>query len=69
MIINMNHEHCSQKNDVCVLCVAGFNMMEAFGLTQRAHSTVEGVSVEPFIFSTLPSYTLYRDVQLTQSTG
>ncbi|KAM9445890.1 solute carrier family 35 member C2 [Clarias gariepinus] len=49
--------------------VKGFNMMEAFGLTQRAHSTVEGVSVEPFIFSTLPSYTLYRDVQLTQSTG
>lgn len=43
--------------------------MEAFGLTQRAHSTVEGVSVESFIFSTIPSYTLYRDVQLTQSTG
>ncbi|XP_053499164.1 collagen alpha-1(XX) chain [Ictalurus furcatus] len=49
--------------------IKGFNMMEAFGLTQRAHSTVEGVSVEPFIFSTIPSYTLYRDVQLTQSTG
>ncbi|TSM04846.1 Collagen alpha-1(XIV) chain [Bagarius yarrelli] len=49
--------------------VKGFNMMEAFGLTPRAHSTVEGVSAEPFIFSTLPSYTLYRDVQLTQSTG
>ncbi|XP_051947748.1 collagen alpha-1(XX) chain [Xyrauchen texanus] len=47
----------------------GFNMMEAFGLTQRAHSTIEGVAAEPFIFSTLPSYTLYRDVQLTQSTG
>ncbi|KAI5612327.1 collagen alpha-1(XX) chain-like isoform X2, partial [Silurus asotus] len=49
--------------------IKGFNMMEAFGLTQRAHSTVEGVSVEPFIFSTLSSFTLYRDVQLTQSTG
>ncbi|KTG39049.1 hypothetical protein cypCar_00022203 [Cyprinus carpio] len=49
--------------------VKGFDMMEAFGLTQRAHSTIEGVAVEPFIFSTLPSYTLYRDVQLTQSTG
>ncbi|XP_021329303.2 solute carrier family 35 member C2 isoform X3 [Danio rerio] len=47
----------------------GFDMMEAFGLTQRAHSTIEGVAAEPFIFSTLPSYTLYRDVQLTQSTG
>lgn len=51
------------------MCLVGFNMMEAFGLTQRAHATVEGVSVEPFIFSTLPSYTIYRDVQLTQSTG
>nr|XP_055043483.1 collagen alpha-1(XX) chain isoform X2 [Misgurnus anguillicaudatus] len=49
--------------------VKGFNMMESFGLTQRAHSTVEGVAAEPFIFNTLPSYTLYRDVQLTQSTG
>ncbi|XP_016320587.1 collagen alpha-1(XX) chain-like isoform X1 [Sinocyclocheilus anshuiensis] len=47
----------------------GFDMMEAFGLTRRAHSTIEGVAAEPFIFSTLPSYTLYRDVQLTQSTG
>ncbi|XP_051517318.1 collagen alpha-1(XX) chain-like [Myxocyprinus asiaticus] len=47
----------------------GFNMMESFGLTQRAHSTIEGVAAEPFIFSALPSYTLYRDVQLTQSTG
>ncbi|KAK9954343.1 hypothetical protein ABG768_016418 [Culter alburnus] len=49
--------------------IKGFNMMEAFGLTQRAHSTIEGVAAEPFIFNTLPSYTLYRDVQLTQSTG
>ncbi|KAL6482854.1 hypothetical protein MHYP_G00077260 [Metynnis hypsauchen] len=48
--------------------IKGFNMMEAFGLTQRAHSTVEGVAAEPFIFSFLPSYTLYRDTQLTQST-
>uniref|UniRef100_UPI0037E94F4A collagen alpha-1(XX) chain-like isoform X2 n=1 Tax=Semicossyphus pulcher TaxID=241346 RepID=UPI0037E94F4A len=48
--------------------VRGFNMMEAFGLTQRAHSSVEGVAAEPFVFNTLPTYTLYRDVQLTQST-
>ncbi|TKS77030.1 Collagen alpha-1(XX) chain [Collichthys lucidus] len=48
--------------------VKGFDMMEAFGLTQRAHSSVEGVAVEPFAFNTLPTYTLYRDVQLTQST-
>ncbi|XP_041860726.1 collagen alpha-1(XIV) chain isoform X2 [Melanotaenia boesemani] len=48
--------------------VKGFNMMEAFGLTQKAHSSVEGVAAEPFVFNTLPTYTLFRDVQLTQST-
>ncbi|XP_034551481.1 collagen alpha-1(XX) chain [Notolabrus celidotus] len=48
--------------------VRGFNMMEAFGLTERAHSSVEGVAAEPFVFNTLPTYTVYRDVQLTQST-
>ncbi|XP_026189122.1 collagen alpha-1(XX) chain isoform X1 [Mastacembelus armatus] len=48
--------------------VKGFDMMEAFGLTQKAHSSVEGVAAEPFVFNTLPTYTLYRDGQLTQST-
>ncbi|XP_068194637.1 collagen alpha-1(XX) chain isoform X2 [Antennarius striatus] len=48
--------------------VRGFDMMEAFGLTQRAHSSVEGVAAEPFVFNALPTYTLYRDTQLTQST-
>ncbi|XP_035501673.2 collagen alpha-1(XIV) chain isoform X3 [Scophthalmus maximus] len=48
--------------------VKGFDMMEAFGLTQSAHSSVEGVAAEPFVFNTLPTYTLFRDVQLTQST-
>lgn len=48
--------------------VRGFDMMEAFGLTQKAHSSVEGVAAEPFVFNTLPTYTLYRDIQLTQST-
>ncbi|XP_028308254.1 collagen alpha-1(XX) chain isoform X2 [Gouania willdenowi] len=48
--------------------VKGFNMMEAFGLTQSAYSSVDGVAAEPFAFNTLPTYTLYRDVQLTQST-
>lgn len=49
--------------------VKGYDMMEAFGLTKTAHSLVEGVAAEPFIFTTLPSYTLYKDVQLTQNTG
>uniref|UniRef100_A0A665VWB7 Uncharacterized protein n=1 Tax=Echeneis naucrates TaxID=173247 RepID=A0A665VWB7_ECHNA len=51
-----------------LFAVSGFDMMEAFGLTQRAHSSVEGVAAEPFVFNTVPTYTLYRDVQLTQST-
>lgn len=52
-----------------VLCLfSGFNMMEAFGLTERAHSAVDGVAAEPFVFNSLPTYTLFRDVQLTQST-
>uniref|UniRef100_A0A8C9XIA2 Uncharacterized protein n=1 Tax=Sander lucioperca TaxID=283035 RepID=A0A8C9XIA2_SANLU len=32
----------------------------------NAHSSVEGVAAEPFVFNTLPTFTLYRDVQLTQ---
>ncbi|XP_077577663.1 collagen alpha-1(XX) chain-like [Stigmatopora nigra] len=48
--------------------VKGFDMMEAFGLTPKAHSSVYGVAAGPFVFNTLPAYTLYRDIQLTQST-
>ncbi|KAI4824621.1 hypothetical protein KUCAC02_013120 [Chaenocephalus aceratus] len=48
--------------------VKGFDMMEAFGLTRTAHSSVEGVAAEPFVFNTLPAYTVFRDIQLTQNT-
>uniref|UniRef100_A0A3B5B790 VWFA domain-containing protein n=1 Tax=Stegastes partitus TaxID=144197 RepID=A0A3B5B790_9TELE len=58
---------CLKTRPRLCLC-SGFDMMEAFGLTQRAHSSVEGVAAEPFVFNTVPTYTLYRDVQLTQST-
>ncbi|XP_041702146.2 collagen alpha-1(XX) chain [Coregonus clupeaformis] len=63
------------RNEVCPevtirnSIVKGFDMMEAFGLTQRAYSSVEGVAAEPFVFNTLHTYTVYRDIQLTQSTG
>ncbi|XP_029520281.1 collagen alpha-1(XX) chain isoform X1 [Oncorhynchus nerka] len=63
------------RNEVCPevtirnSIVKGFDMMEAFGLTQRAHSSVEGVAAEPFVFNTRHTYTVYRDIQLTQSTG
>ncbi|TWW56200.1 Collagen alpha-1(XIV) chain [Takifugu flavidus] len=48
--------------------VKGLDMMEAFGLTQSSHSSVEGVAADPFVFNSLPIYSLYRDAQLTQST-
>uniref|UniRef100_A0A8C7MSH0 Uncharacterized protein n=1 Tax=Oncorhynchus kisutch TaxID=8019 RepID=A0A8C7MSH0_ONCKI len=57
-----------KTKSVCV-SASGFDMMEAFGLTQRAYSSVEGVAAEPFVFNTLHTYTVYRDIQLTQSTG
>ncbi|XP_047459345.1 collagen alpha-1(XIV) chain isoform X2 [Mugil cephalus] len=63
----IHNEVCPEVN-IRNNIVKGFDMMEAFGLTQRAHSSVEGVAAEPFVFNTLPTYTLYRDVQLTQST-
>ncbi|KAM9342397.1 LOW QUALITY PROTEIN: collagen alpha-1(XX) chain-like [Pholidichthys leucotaenia] len=72
--IPVHPHHHPIHNEVCPevtirnSIVKGFNMMEAFGLTQKAHSSVEGVAAEPFVFNTLPTYTLFRDVQLTQST-
>uniref|UniRef100_A0A3P9N8M6 Solute carrier family 35 member C2 n=1 Tax=Poecilia reticulata TaxID=8081 RepID=A0A3P9N8M6_POERE len=61
--------HNEVLQSIVVLFIgSGFNMMEAFGLTRKAHSSVEGVAAEPFVFNTLPAYTVYRDVQLTQST-
>lgn len=48
--------------------MSGFDMMEAFGLTQRVHSSVEGVAADPFAFNDLPIYSLYQDAQLRQST-
>lgn len=43
-------------------------MMEAFGLTEKAYSSVEGVAAEPFVFNSVATYILYKDTQLTQST-
>ncbi|KAK7884037.1 hypothetical protein WMY93_027160 [Mugilogobius chulae] len=48
--------------------VKGFDMMQMFGLTRRSHSSLRGVSAEPFVFTSLPSYELHRDAELTQNT-
>ncbi|KAM8829510.1 collagen alpha-1(XX) chain-like [Synchiropus picturatus] len=72
--IPINPRIYSVHNEVCPevtirnSIVKGFDMMEAFGLTPQAHSSVEGVAAEPFVFNTLPTFTVFRDIQLTQST-
>uniref|UniRef100_A0A3Q2CST6 Collagen alpha-1(XIV) chain-like n=1 Tax=Cyprinodon variegatus TaxID=28743 RepID=A0A3Q2CST6_CYPVA len=67
-LITHEHRHVLRSLTLSLVCWSGYNMMEAFGLTQRGYSSVEGVAAEPFVFNTLPTFTLYRDVQLTQST-
>ncbi|XP_035238120.1 collagen alpha-1(XX) chain [Anguilla anguilla] len=67
--LRLTHNEVCPEVTIRNTVVKGFDMMEAFGLTQAAHSSVEGVAAAPFVFSSLPSYTLYRDVQLTQNTN
>ncbi|KAF7248800.1 Collagen alpha-1(XX) chain, partial [Varanus komodoensis] len=47
----------------------GFDMMEAFGLTEKEYASIRGVAVEPYIFLGTHTYTLFRDIQLTRKTG
>ncbi|XP_064420246.1 collagen alpha-1(XX) chain [Latimeria chalumnae] len=47
----------------------GFDMMEAFGLVEKQYSSVEGVSMEPSLFSGIPSYSIFKDIQLKRKTS
>ncbi|XP_072852842.2 collagen alpha-1(XX) chain [Pogona vitticeps] len=47
----------------------GFDMMEAFGLTEKEYASIRGVAMEPYIFLGTHIYTLFRDIQLTQKTS
>uniref|UniRef100_A0A452GP26 Collagen alpha-1(XX) chain n=1 Tax=Gopherus agassizii TaxID=38772 RepID=A0A452GP26_9SAUR len=47
----------------------GFDMMEAFGLVEKEYASVKGVAMEPYVFSGTRTYTLFRDIQLTQRTS
>ncbi|CAM5152529.1 unnamed protein product [Eretmochelys imbricata] len=47
----------------------GFDMMEAFGLVERKYASIKGVAMEPYVFSGTRTYTLFRDIQLTQRTS
>uniref|UniRef100_A0A8C4Y8J3 Collagen alpha-1(XIV) chain n=1 Tax=Gopherus evgoodei TaxID=1825980 RepID=A0A8C4Y8J3_9SAUR len=48
--------------------LAGFKMMEMFGLVEKEFSTVEGVSMEPGTFNTYPCYRLHKDALVSQPT-
>ncbi|XP_034031083.1 collagen alpha-1(XIV) chain-like [Thalassophryne amazonica] len=48
--------------------IAGFRMMEQFGLIEREYSTIPGVSLEPGSFNSFPCYRLHRDSLVSQPT-
>uniref|UniRef100_A0A7N8XY33 Collagen, type XIV, alpha 1a n=1 Tax=Mastacembelus armatus TaxID=205130 RepID=A0A7N8XY33_9TELE len=41
--------------------MAGFRMMEKFGLIEKEYGTIPGVSLEPGSFNSFPCYRLHRD--------
>uniref|UniRef100_H0ZAW9 Collagen type XX alpha 1 chain n=1 Tax=Taeniopygia guttata TaxID=59729 RepID=H0ZAW9_TAEGU len=40
-----------------------------FGLVEKEYSSIKGVAMEPFVFSGSRTFTLFRDIQLTQRTS
>uniref|UniRef100_A0A7N5ZUB3 Collagen, type XIV, alpha 1a n=1 Tax=Anabas testudineus TaxID=64144 RepID=A0A7N5ZUB3_ANATE len=48
--------------------MAGFRMMEMFGLVEKEYSTIPGVSLEPGSFNSFPCYRLHRDAMVSQPT-
>uniref|UniRef100_A0A672ZDR0 Collagen, type XIV, alpha 1a n=1 Tax=Sphaeramia orbicularis TaxID=375764 RepID=A0A672ZDR0_9TELE len=49
--------------------LAGFRMMEMFGLVEKEYSTIPGVSLEPGSFNSFPCYRLHRDALVSQPTN
>ncbi|XP_037659156.1 collagen alpha-1(XIV) chain isoform X1 [Choloepus didactylus] len=48
--------------------LAGFKMMEMFGLVEKDFSSVEGVSMQPGTFNVYPCYQLHKDALVSQPT-
>uniref|UniRef100_A0AAZ3S2A9 Collagen, type XIV, alpha 1a n=1 Tax=Oncorhynchus tshawytscha TaxID=74940 RepID=A0AAZ3S2A9_ONCTS len=48
--------------------MAGFRMMDMFGLVEKEYSNVEGVSLEPGSFNSFPCYRLHKDALVSQPT-
>ncbi|XP_043544622.1 collagen alpha-1(XIV) chain isoform X1 [Chiloscyllium plagiosum] len=48
--------------------IAGFKMMEMFGLVEKEYASVEGVSLETGSLNSFPCFRLHKDALLSQST-
>ncbi|XP_076016833.1 collagen alpha-1(XIV) chain, partial [Genypterus blacodes] len=48
--------------------MAGFRMMDKFGLVEKEYSTIPGVSLEPGSFNSFPCYRLHQDAMVLQPT-
>ncbi|XP_041101607.1 collagen alpha-1(XIV) chain-like isoform X3 [Polyodon spathula] len=48
--------------------LAGFRMMEMFGLVEKQYASVYGVSMEPGTFNSFPCYRLHKDSLISQPT-
>ncbi|XP_033854516.1 collagen alpha-1(XIV) chain-like isoform X3 [Acipenser ruthenus] len=48
--------------------LAGFRMMEMFGLVEKQYASVQGVSMEPGTFNSFPCYRLHKDSLISQPT-
>ncbi|XP_048676750.1 collagen alpha-1(XX) chain isoform X5 [Caretta caretta] len=59
----------ARSDTVSILHRTRFDMMEAFGLVERKYASIKGVAMEPYVFSGTRTYTLFRDIQLTQRTS
>ncbi|XP_047395544.1 collagen alpha-1(XX) chain [Sciurus carolinensis] len=46
----------------------GFDLMAAFGLVEKEHASVRGVAMEPSALGMTPTFTLFKDAQLTRRT-
>uniref|UniRef100_A0A8C2UUS3 Collagen alpha-1(XX) chain n=1 Tax=Chinchilla lanigera TaxID=34839 RepID=A0A8C2UUS3_CHILA len=44
----------------------GFDLMAAFGLVQKEYASIRGVAMEPSAWGLAPTFTLFKDAQLTR---
>ncbi|XP_069076782.1 collagen alpha-1(XIV) chain isoform X3 [Pleurodeles waltl] len=65
---------CEAASATCPLSLihgnslAGFKMMDMFGLVEKEYSALDGVSMEPGTFNSFPCYRLHKDSLVSQPT-